>query len=146
METLPNLPTVRSCANLLLKRPEYSELAALARERSRTAIVCICQIEADTNDRGSKLWQQALETCAYFTAPAKRGGPVPPLFDESNPLGLTADLQRLGWCAAQARSRLSAENWRAVSVLQREFHDAAQVKRDPRETLDTLFQQGGQSG
>jgi uncharacterized alpha-E superfamily protein len=61
------------------------------------------------------------------------------LFDDANPLGLAADLQRLGWCAAQARSRLSAENWRAIGVLQREFQDAALAKRDPRGTLNALL-------
>jgi uncharacterized alpha-E superfamily protein len=52
---------------------------------------------------------------------------------------LSADLQRLAWCAAQARSLLSAENWRAIGVLQRDFQDAAVAKRDPRETLDPLL-------
>jgi len=79
----------------------------------------------------ASLWPQVLETCGHFVAPS--------LFDEVNPLGLSADLQRLGWCAAQARSRLSAENWRAIDVLQREFQDAALAKRDPRETLDALL-------
>ena len=77
------------------------------------------------------LWSQVLETCGHFVAPA--------LFDDVNPLGLPADLQRLGWCAAQARSRLSAENWRAIGVLQREFQDAALAKRDPRGTLNALL-------
>src|SRR5450631_314541 len=77
------------------------------------------------------LWPQVLETCGHFVAPS--------LFDEVNPLGLSADLQRLGWCATQAHSRLSAENWRAIDVLQREFQDAALAKRDPRETLDALL-------
>jgi uncharacterized circularly permuted ATP-grasp superfamily protein/uncharacterized alpha-E superfamily protein len=77
------------------------------------------------------LWPQVQETCGHFVAPA--------LFDDVNPLGLTADLQRLGWCAAQARSRLSAENWRAIGVLQREFQDAALARRDPLETLDALL-------
>jgi len=77
------------------------------------------------------LWPQVLETCGHFVAPA--------LFDEVNPLGLTADLRRLGWCAAQARSRLSAENWRAIGVLQRDFQDAALAKRDPRGTLNALL-------
>jgi uncharacterized circularly permuted ATP-grasp superfamily protein/uncharacterized alpha-E superfamily protein len=79
----------------------------------------------------SLLWPQVQETCAQFVAPA--------LFDDANPLGLTADLQRLGWCAAQARSRLSGENWRAIGVLQREFQDAALARRDPLETLDALL-------
>jgi uncharacterized circularly permuted ATP-grasp superfamily protein/uncharacterized alpha-E superfamily protein len=77
------------------------------------------------------LWPSVLETCGRFVAPS--------LFDAANPLGLMADLQRLGWCAAQARSRLSAENWRAIGVLQRQFQDAAHVRRDPRETLDALL-------
>jgi len=77
------------------------------------------------------LWPLVLETCSHFVAPS--------LFDETNPLGLVADLQRLGWCAAQARALLSAENWRAIGVLQREFRDAALAKRDARETLDVLM-------
>ena len=77
------------------------------------------------------LWPQVLETCAHFVASS--------LFDEVNPLGLSADLERLGWCAAQARSQLSAENWRAIGVLQRQFHDAAHAKGDPRETLDAVL-------
>jgi uncharacterized circularly permuted ATP-grasp superfamily protein/uncharacterized alpha-E superfamily protein len=77
------------------------------------------------------LWPQVLETCGHFVAPA--------LFDDVNPLGLTADLQRLGWCAAQARSRLSEENWRAIGVLQREFQEAALAKRDARGTLNALL-------
>ncbi|MGO9931793.1 MAG: circularly permuted type 2 ATP-grasp protein [Steroidobacteraceae bacterium] len=76
------------------------------------------------------LWPQALETCEHFGLPA---------FDDSNSLGLKADLQRLAWCAAQTRSQLSAENWRAISVLQREFQEAAHFKREPREILDTLL-------
>jgi uncharacterized circularly permuted ATP-grasp superfamily protein/uncharacterized alpha-E superfamily protein len=77
------------------------------------------------------LWPRVRETCGHFVALA--------LFDDQNPLGFHADLQRVGWCAAQARSRLSAENWRAISVLQREFQDASRVRRDPLETLDALL-------
>jgi uncharacterized alpha-E superfamily protein len=62
-----------------------------------------------------------------------------PLFEEGNQLGLRAELQRLAWCAAQARSQLSAENWRAIGVLQRDFQDAGRVRRDARETLDALL-------
>jgi uncharacterized circularly permuted ATP-grasp superfamily protein/uncharacterized alpha-E superfamily protein len=79
----------------------------------------------------AQLWPQAQGTCGHFVALS--------LFDEVSPLGITLDLQRLGWCAAQARSCLSAENWRAIGVLQREFHDAAHAKRDARETLDALL-------
>jgi uncharacterized circularly permuted ATP-grasp superfamily protein/uncharacterized alpha-E superfamily protein len=77
------------------------------------------------------LWSQVQETSEQFVAPA--------LYDSDNPLALGADLRRLESCAAQARSRLSAENWRAVSVLQREFHEAAEAGRDHRETLDALL-------
>jgi uncharacterized circularly permuted ATP-grasp superfamily protein/uncharacterized alpha-E superfamily protein len=84
-------------------------------------------------------WPQALATCRHFISMAKNGDAALPVFDESNPLGLRADLQRLQWCAAQTRSRLSAENWRAISVLQRQFQEAADRKRDPRETLDSVL-------
>jgi hypothetical protein len=77
------------------------------------------------------LWPQVRETCGHFVGLA--------VFDDANPLALSADVKRVGWCAAQARSRLSAENWRAISVLQREFQDAAHAKRDARETLDALL-------
>jgi uncharacterized alpha-E superfamily protein len=85
------------------------------------------------------LWPQALETCRHFIAMPAAGDAGLPVFDEANPLGLRADLQRLQWCAAQTRSRLSAENWRAISVLQRQFQEAAERRRDPRETLDALL-------
>src|SRR5882724_33489 len=84
-------------------------------------------------------WPRALETCRHFIAMPTGGGAGLPVFDEANPLGVRADLQRLQWCAAQTRSRLSAENWRAISVLQRQFQEAAERKRDPRETLDALL-------
>jgi uncharacterized circularly permuted ATP-grasp superfamily protein/uncharacterized alpha-E superfamily protein len=73
------------------------------------------------------------------SADAQSAEPVLPAFSESNPVGIAADLQRLVWCAAQARSRLSAENWRAVGVLHREFQEAAASGIDPREVLDRLL-------
>ena len=85
------------------------------------------------------LWPLALDTCRHFITMAKTGESNATLFDETNPLGLKADLQRLAWCASQARSRLSAENWRAISVLQRDFQEAVDGKSDPRETLDALL-------
>jgi uncharacterized alpha-E superfamily protein len=85
------------------------------------------------------LWPQALETCGQFVSISKLGESGQPIFDDSNTLGLKADLQRLAWCAAQTRSQLSTENWRAISVLQREFQEAAHFNRDPREILDTLL-------
>ena len=85
------------------------------------------------------LWPDALASCGRFITLSKGAEAALPLFDEANPLGLKADLQRLGWCASQARSRLSAENWRAISVLQRQFQEAADRRSDPRETLDSLL-------
>jgi len=83
-------------------------------------------------------WPEALRTCMQFVAMPKLDGGAQ-FYDEANALGLRADLQRLGWCAAQARSQLSAENWRALGVMQRDFQEAARVKKDPREALDMLL-------
>jgi uncharacterized circularly permuted ATP-grasp superfamily protein/uncharacterized alpha-E superfamily protein len=97
-------------------------------------------LRATAGVRGNPLlWPQAVEACRHFGAMAKTGDTSLALFDETNSLGLRADLQRLGWCAAQARSRLSAENWRAIGVLQREFQDAAAGVGDARETLDRVL-------
>ncbi|MGA2839464.1 MAG: circularly permuted type 2 ATP-grasp protein [Steroidobacteraceae bacterium] len=85
------------------------------------------------------LWPQALETCRLFISISRSGDAALSVFEEANPLGLRADLQRLQWCAAQTRTRLSAENWRAISVLQRQFQEAAERKSDPRETLDAVL-------
>lgn len=85
------------------------------------------------------LWPQALAACHHFGAMPEGAGAQLPLFDETRPVGLAADLQRLGRCAAQARSRLSVENWRAISVMQREFQDAVAKNLDPRETLNGLL-------
>jgi uncharacterized alpha-E superfamily protein len=81
--------------------------------------------------RSLPLWKIANATCEHFAASAA--------FDAANPVSLRADLARLGSCAAQARSRLSAENWRVVSVLQREFESAAEVREDARESFDRLL-------
>jgi uncharacterized circularly permuted ATP-grasp superfamily protein/uncharacterized alpha-E superfamily protein len=59
-------------------------------------------------------------------------------FDAANPQSVAADLARLGWSATQVRSRLSAEHWRAVSVVQRQLQDAT-PRTDVRETLDRLL-------
>jgi uncharacterized circularly permuted ATP-grasp superfamily protein/uncharacterized alpha-E superfamily protein len=103
-------------------------------------------LRATLNARSNPLlWPQAFETCGHFIALAKPGvAPKPAdaglaFLDPANSLGIKADLQRLAWCAAQARSQLSAENWRAISVLQRDFQEAVHFKRDPREVLDELL-------
>ncbi len=77
------------------------------------------------------LWPSVLATAEQFLGK--------PLLDDGSALSLKSDLRRLTWCAAQARSQLSAENWRAIGVLQRDFQEAGRTKRDPRETLDALL-------
>jgi uncharacterized circularly permuted ATP-grasp superfamily protein/uncharacterized alpha-E superfamily protein len=84
------------------------------------------------------VWPLAVETCRHFGL-MPRAGDAPATFGDDNPLALNADLQRLVWCAAQARSRLSAENWRAVGVLQREFQEATAKPDEPREILDRML-------
>jgi uncharacterized circularly permuted ATP-grasp superfamily protein/uncharacterized alpha-E superfamily protein len=97
-------------------------------------------LRATLNVRGNALlWPQALDTCGHFVAITKLGESGLPLFDPANTLGLKAELQRLAWCASQARSQLSAENWRAISVVQRDFQEAAHFKQEPREILDSLL-------
>jgi uncharacterized circularly permuted ATP-grasp superfamily protein/uncharacterized alpha-E superfamily protein len=97
-------------------------------------------LRATLNVRSNALlWPLALATCRHFISMSKTGDAALPVFEDANPLGLRADLSRLQWCAAQTRSRLSAENWRAISVLQRQFQEAAEAKSDARETLDALL-------
>ena len=74
---------------------------------------------------------QAMEICKEIGVSA--------LFDTEKPFSLSRDIGRLGACAAQARSNLSAENWRALTVLQREFRRDEAERRDARETLDRLL-------
>jgi uncharacterized circularly permuted ATP-grasp superfamily protein/uncharacterized alpha-E superfamily protein len=76
-------------------------------------------------------WPQAMEICKDCGASA--------VFDTEQRFSLSGDIGRLGECAAQARSNLSAENWRALTVLQREFRRAEAARSDPRETLDRLL-------
>ena len=85
------------------------------------------------------VWPQAVAVCRQFGVMTAAGETAAQVYDAANPLGLAADLQRLGWCAAQARSRLSAENWRAVGVLQREFQESAARAGDVRECLDRIL-------
>jgi uncharacterized alpha-E superfamily protein len=81
--------------------------------------------------RSLPIWRVANATCEHFAASAA--------FDAENPASLRVDLTRLGSCAAQARSRLSAENWRVVSVLQHEFEAGANAHEDVRESFDRLL-------
>ena len=74
---------------------------------------------------------EAVEICKQFGAAS--------VFNPEKRFTLSGDIGRLGECAAQVRSFLSAENWRAVTVLQREFRRAEAARSDARETLDRLL-------
>ncbi len=76
-------------------------------------------------------WPQAMEICKEFGASA--------VFDPEKRFSLSGDIGRLGECAAQVRGNLSAENWRALTVLQREFRRDEAARSDSRETLDRLL-------
>jgi uncharacterized circularly permuted ATP-grasp superfamily protein/uncharacterized alpha-E superfamily protein len=76
-------------------------------------------------------WPQAMEICKEFGASA--------VFDTEKRFSLSGDIGRLSECAAQARGNLSAENWRVLTVLQREFRRDEKARSDSRETLDRLL-------
>jgi uncharacterized circularly permuted ATP-grasp superfamily protein/uncharacterized alpha-E superfamily protein len=90
-------------------------------------------------ERRSDLWDKAVDSCRHNGIVAAKVSAADSLFDEDNPLGIAADLQRLQWSATQARGRLSSEHWRAIGVVQRQFHDAASSNSDEIETLDRLI-------
>jgi uncharacterized circularly permuted ATP-grasp superfamily protein/uncharacterized alpha-E superfamily protein len=85
------------------------------------------------------VWSVALDSCHRIGVLDEEAEPTASLFDDEMPLGLASDLSRLAWCASRSRSKLSAEHWRSVSVLQRQLHEAAAARADPRETLDRLL-------
>jgi uncharacterized circularly permuted ATP-grasp superfamily protein/uncharacterized alpha-E superfamily protein len=85
------------------------------------------------------IWRSAREECVRYGVLSADGDPVEGVYDDALEFGLTADLGRLGWCATQSRSRLSAEHWRSISVMQRHFHDAGATLADPLESLDRLL-------
>src|ERR1700723_746976 len=87
----------------------------------------------------SAIWRAAREECVRYGVLTADGDPVEGVYDDALEFGLTADLGRLGWCATQSRSRLSAEHWRSISVMQRHFHDAGATLADPLESLDRLL-------
>jgi uncharacterized circularly permuted ATP-grasp superfamily protein/uncharacterized alpha-E superfamily protein len=74
---------------------------------------------------------QAVDICKQLGASA--------VFEAEKRFTLSGDVARLGECAAQVRSSLSAENWRAVSVLLRDYRRAEKARSDARETLDRLL-------
>jgi uncharacterized circularly permuted ATP-grasp superfamily protein/uncharacterized alpha-E superfamily protein len=73
----------------------------------------------------------AMELCKHFGASA--------VFDSEKRFTLSGDIERLGECAAQVRGSLSGENWRALTVLLRDFRRAEAARSDGRETLDSLL-------
>jgi uncharacterized circularly permuted ATP-grasp superfamily protein/uncharacterized alpha-E superfamily protein len=87
----------------------------------------------------TSIWRTAREECVRHGVLTEDGDPVEGVFDDALEFGLTADLGRLGWCATQSRSRLSAEHWRSISVMQRHFHEAGATLADPLESLDRLL-------
>jgi uncharacterized circularly permuted ATP-grasp superfamily protein/uncharacterized alpha-E superfamily protein len=87
----------------------------------------------------ASVWRSTREECVRYGVLTADGDPVEGVYDDALEFGLTADLGRLGWCATQSRSRLSAEHWRSISVMQRHFHEAGATVADPLETLDRLL-------
>ena len=74
---------------------------------------------------------QAMEIC-------KQAGAAR-LFDTQKRFTLSGDIGRLGEAAAQVRSSFSGENWRALSVLSRDYRSAEGARDDARDTLDRLL-------
>ena len=81
--------------------------------------------------RNLPFWSQAMDICKQFGAAS--------VFDVEKRFTLSGDIARLSECAAQVRGSLSGENWRAVSVLLRDFRGAEATRGDARETLDRLL-------
>jgi uncharacterized alpha-E superfamily protein len=87
----------------------------------------------------SASWSVALTICRYMGVIAGGEFNIKTYFNPDNPLGLPADVKRLGWCATQSRSHLSAEHWRTINLLQRQLQDATTTPVEPREALDRLL-------
>jgi uncharacterized circularly permuted ATP-grasp superfamily protein/uncharacterized alpha-E superfamily protein len=85
------------------------------------------------------VWRKARAQCIRYGVLPKEGDPSESLFDDSQEFGLAADLGRLSWCATQSRSVLSAEHWRAISVMQQQFNEAGASHEEPLEALDALL-------
>jgi uncharacterized circularly permuted ATP-grasp superfamily protein/uncharacterized alpha-E superfamily protein len=85
------------------------------------------------------VWRRAREQCVLHGVLPREGDPSVTVFDDAHDFGLAADLGRLGWCATQSRSRLSAEHWRSISLMQSQFQQAGATQHDPLEALDRLL-------
>jgi uncharacterized alpha-E superfamily protein len=81
--------------------------------------------------RNLPFFSQAMEICKHYGAAR--------LFDARKHFTLSGDVGRLGECAARVRSSLSAENWRAITVLTRDYRRAENARADAREALDGLL-------
>jgi uncharacterized circularly permuted ATP-grasp superfamily protein/uncharacterized alpha-E superfamily protein len=89
--------------------------------------------------RTSSIWRSAREECVRQGVISEQDEPAESLYDDAQTFGLAGDLGRLGWCATQSRSLLSAEHWRSIIVMQRHFQEAGASLADPLETLDRLL-------
>ncbi len=87
----------------------------------------------------ARIWKAARDECVRQGVLDADDEPNESLYDDEQPFGLAGDLGRLGWCATQSRSLLSAEHWRSISVMQRHFQEAGASMADPLETLDRLL-------
>jgi uncharacterized alpha-E superfamily protein len=91
-----------------------------------------------SSDSRSEAWRHGVAACVHFGVLDERSDLAASFFDAGNINGVAADLRRLEWSATQARIRLSQEHWRAIGVLQRQYHEAASSRSDAREALDRL--------
>jgi uncharacterized alpha-E superfamily protein len=85
------------------------------------------------------VWRRARQQCIDYGVLPEAGDPAMTVFDDAHEFGLSADLGRLSWCATQSRSRLSAEHWRSISLMQSQFQEAGAARSDPLEALDRLL-------
>ncbi|HEX2675790.1 MAG TPA: alpha-E domain-containing protein, partial [Polyangiales bacterium] len=87
----------------------------------------------------ASVWRIAVKFCRDLGFVGATLDPSESLRDDRNPLGIIADVKRMGWCASQVRSRLSGSYWRVVLDLQRQLQRAAIARGEPREALDRLI-------
>jgi uncharacterized circularly permuted ATP-grasp superfamily protein/uncharacterized alpha-E superfamily protein len=81
--------------------------------------------------RNLPFWSQAMDICKQFGAAT--------VFGAEKRFTLSGDIVRLSECAAQVRGSLSAENWRAITVLSRDYRRAEASRAEARDTLDRLL-------
>jgi uncharacterized circularly permuted ATP-grasp superfamily protein/uncharacterized alpha-E superfamily protein len=85
------------------------------------------------------VWKAAVRFCRDLGVCSIDGDPTACLRDDRNPMGVSADVRRLAWCASQVRTRLSASYWRAVNDMQRRLQESIAAREDPRAALDQLL-------